>query len=224
MDGWWNFFYLCGSAAATLTGLMFVAVPLASALIRKDNLPVVNAFLSPFCFHFLHVFFLCAMVAVPGFNPSLTGVGAIASALLRLAGMPRHYSILRAETKNEQAEIHFSDWLLLVVFPTIIYVSLIAAGIGFLFRKSWAVPLLTASCIALLLCAARGAWNTLVTIAVVRSKLNDPAPQEKIEMKSRSPKHAAYWVAIVALAATQFLSAVPRNNSRTSPILRTRSG
>lgn len=179
MNGWWNFLYLCGSAGATLTGLMFVAVPLASALIRKDNLPVVNVFLSPFCFHFLHVFFLCGMVAVPAVNPSITGVAAIVSALWRLSGMPKHVSILRNERKNPEAEIHLSDWLLLVVLPTVIYVSFILAGIGLLSAKSWAVPMLAASCIALLLVAARGAWNVLVTIAVIRSRQDDSAQQQK---------------------------------------------
>lgn len=72
MDSWWNFFCLCGSAAATLTGLMFIAVPLGSALIRKDNLAEVNVFLSPLCFHFLHVFFLCCMTAVPRARNSLS--------------------------------------------------------------------------------------------------------------------------------------------------------
>lgn len=102
MDGWWNFFYLCGSAAATLTGLMFIAVPLASVLIRKDNLPVVNVFLSPLCFHFFHVFLLCGMVAFPRANPSLTGVAAIVSALWRLAGMPRHSSVLLTRKRTRR--------------------------------------------------------------------------------------------------------------------------
>jgi hypothetical protein len=98
----------CGSDAYRP---VFIAVPLASALIRKNKLPVVNVFLSPLCFHFLHVFFLCGMVAVPRANPLLTGVAAIVSALWRLAGMPRHFSVLRIERKNPQAEVHPSDWL-----------------------------------------------------------------------------------------------------------------
>ena len=180
MDSWWNFFYLCGSAAATLTGLMFVAVPLASALIRKDNLEQVNVFLSPLCFHFLHVFFLCSIAAVPGANSSpLPGIAAMVSALWRLAGVPRHYSVLRNEARREDAEIDLSDWTLLVVLPAIVYVALIAAGLGFLVGKTWAVPILAASCLALLLGSARGAWDTLVTIAVVRSKQADPAKTGK---------------------------------------------
>lgn len=179
MDSWWNFFYLCGSAAATLTGLMFIAVPLASGLIKKDTLAQVNVFLSPLCFHFLHVFFLCSAAAVPRANPSLTGVAAIVSALWRLTGMPKHYSVLRTEASREGTEIELSDWMFLVVFPIAIYVSLIGAGIGLLSGKSWAIPTLAASCIALLLVAARGAWDTLVTIAVIRSRQSDSAGNQR---------------------------------------------
>src|ERR1700693_4526312 len=167
MDSWWNFFYLCGSAAATLTGLMFIAVPLGSALIRKDNLAEVNVFLSPLCFHFLHVFFLCCMTAVPRANPWLTGVAAIVSASLRLTTMPKDYSVLRALARKEDSDIDRSDWVLLVVLPIAIYVSFIAAGIGFLMGKAWAVPVLATSCLVLLLVSARGAWDTLVAIAVM---------------------------------------------------------
>jgi hypothetical protein len=93
--------------------------------------------------------------------------------------MPRHYSVLRAETEKEQAEIDCSVWVFLVVLPTAIYVSLITSGIGLLSGTIWADPILVASCIALLLAAARGAWDTLVTIAVVRSKVNQSAQEAK---------------------------------------------
>ena len=167
MESWWNFFYLCGSAAATLTGLMFIAVPLGSALIRKDNLGEVGVFLSPLCFHFLHVFFLCCITAVPAANPALIGVASIVSAFLRLTRMPKNYSILRALRQKEDPDVDRSHWVLLVVLPTAIYLSLIAAGIAFLLGKAWAVPFLAASCLVLLLVAARGAWDMLVLIAVI---------------------------------------------------------
>jgi hypothetical protein len=180
MDSWWNFFYLCGSAAATLTGLMFIAVPLGSALIRKDNLAEVNLFLSPLCFHFLHVFFLCCMTAVPRANPWLIGVAAIVSASLRLTTMPKNYSVLRELAQKEDSDIDRSDWMKLVVLPITIYLSFIAAGIGFLSGKAWAVPVLAASCLVLLLVSARGAWDTLVTIAVMMpSGQNGAAHEEK---------------------------------------------
>ena len=184
MDSWWNFFYLCGSAAATLTGLTFVAVTLGSALISKDSLTEVHVFLSPLCFHFLHVFFLCCMTAVPGAHPGLTGVAAIVSALWRLTKMPRTCSVLHAlakrQKKREEPDIDLSDWVLLVVLPTTTYLSLIAAGIGFLSGKLWAAPILATSCLVLLLGSAASAWNTLVTIAVlIPSTQNARAQEEK---------------------------------------------
>ena len=166
MEQWWNFFYLCGSAAVTLMGLMFVAVTLGSTLINKDNIDLVNAFLSPLCFHFLHVFFLCCAFAVPGAHPHLLAGAAILSALWRLTmRMPKTYAVVHAEAKKENADIDFSDWVIVVVLPIIVYVVLMVTGVGFLLGQPWAVSTLAASCLVLLLSAARGAWDTLIWIA-----------------------------------------------------------
>src|SRR5271166_5039434 len=96
IDQWWNFFYLCGSAAVTLTGLTFVAVTLGSTLIKKENLAQVNVFFTPICFHFLHVFFLCCITAIPGANAKLLAAATILSALGRLASMPKNYLVVSA--------------------------------------------------------------------------------------------------------------------------------
>jgi len=114
---------LCGSAAATLTGLLFVAVTLGAALIHQDNLDRVHAFLSPLCFHFLHVFFLCCAFAVPGAHPQLLAGAAILSALWRLTmSMPKTYAVVRAEAKKEHTDIDMSDWMIVVVLPLLVYV------------------------------------------------------------------------------------------------------
>jgi len=164
-DQWWNFFYLCGSSAATLTGLTFVAVTLGSTLIKKDNLEQINIYISPICFHFIHVFFLCCIMAVPGTNPTLIAGAAILSALWRLTKMPRAYSVVHAGAKKDDTEIDISDWVTVLLLPTTVYLALIVTGIGFLLDKPWAIYILAASCLALLLGSARGAWDTLVWIA-----------------------------------------------------------
>jgi hypothetical protein len=165
-DPWWNFFYLCGSSAVTLTGLMFVAVTLGSTLIHKDNLDRVHAFLSPICFHFLHVFFLCCAFAVPGAHPHLLAGAAILSALWRLTmRMPKTYAVVHAEAQKDQTDIDFSDWVIVVFLPIIVYVVLIVTGVGFWCGQPWAVYTLAASCLVLLLSATKGAWDTLIWIA-----------------------------------------------------------
>jgi uncharacterized membrane protein YgcG len=107
------------------------------------------------------------MTAIPRANPWLTGIAAIVSSALRLITMPKNYSVLRSLARKEESDIDRSDWVLLVVLPITVYFSFIAAGIGFLSGMAWAVPVLAASCLVLLLVSARGAWDTLVTIAVM---------------------------------------------------------
>jgi hypothetical protein len=165
-DPWWNFFYLCGSSAATLTGLMFVAVTLGATLIHQDNLDRVQAFLSPICFHFLHVFFLCCAFAVPGAHPPLLAGAAILSALWRLTmSMPKTYAVVHAEAHKEPTTIDVSDWVIVVVLPILVYVVLLVTGVGFLCGQPWAVSTLAASCLVLLLGSAKGAWDMLIWFA-----------------------------------------------------------
>jgi hypothetical protein len=165
MDQWWNFFYLCGSAAATLTGLMFVAVTLGATLINKSSLKQVDVFLSPLFFHFLHVFFLCCIFAVPGGDPRIVAVAAIVSALWRLmVRIPQAVQVMRATSRSDH-DVDMSDWTKTTVLPVIVYLAMIVAGAGLLLRAPWALDILAASCLALLIGSAKGAWDTLVWIA-----------------------------------------------------------
>jgi hypothetical protein len=165
IDQWWNFFYLCGSAAVTLTGLTFVAVTLGVTIIKKENMDKVNVFFSPICFHFLHVFFLCCLTAIPGASPKLLAAGTILSAVWRLASMPRAFSVVRGLAQKDGADIDHSDWVTIVLIPTTVYFGLIAAGVGFLSGKPWAVDALALSCLVLLLGSAKGAWDTVLWVA-----------------------------------------------------------
>jgi Ni,Fe-hydrogenase I cytochrome b subunit len=105
---------------------MFVAVTLGATLIHKDNLDRVHAFLSPICYHFLHVFFLCCAFAVPGAQPHLLAGAAILSALWRLTmRMPKTFAVVHAEAKQEHTEVDLADWMIIVFLPIIVYVVLI---------------------------------------------------------------------------------------------------
>jgi hypothetical protein len=164
IDQWSNFFFLCGSAAATLTGLTFIAVTMGSTLIKKENMHQVNIFVSPICFHFLHVFFLCCMTAIPGVNPKLLAGATILSAFWRLVKLPKTYSVIRTRVK-ENNDVDLSDWSMVVAFPTAVYLTLIASGIGFMLEKPWAIEILAISCLSLLLISTKAAWDLVIWIA-----------------------------------------------------------
>jgi hypothetical protein len=165
IDQWWNFFYLCGSAAVTLTGLTFVAVTLGVTIIKKENMDKVNVFFSPICFHFLHVFFLCCVTAIPAANPQLLAAATLLSGLWRLASMPKAFSVVHTLAKEDGADIDHSDWVTIVLIPTAVYLGLITSGIGFWSGQPWAVDALAISCLVLLLASAKGAWDTVLWVA-----------------------------------------------------------
>ena len=125
------------------------------------------------------------MTAVPRANPWLTGVAAIVSASLRLTTMPKNYSVLGGLARKGDSDIDRSDWMLLVVLPIAIYLSFIAAGVGFLSGKAWAVPVLAASCLVLLLISARGAWDTLVPSSAPRRSWPS---NSKVRLHVETPK------------------------------------
>lgn len=160
---WWNFFYMCGSSAAALMGLMFVAVTLGWRLIKKDTIALTHVFLTAIVFHFLQVLLLCCLVAVPVDSPLLLAGGAAGSALIRLGGIPATCRRLRAEAKR--VEITRTDWFNIVLMPSGVYLALILAGAGLYSGAVWALPLLAGSCLFMLLGSAYGAWDMLLWIA-----------------------------------------------------------
>jgi hypothetical protein len=164
MNSWSNFYFLCGSSAAALTGLMFIAVTFGSRLITVDKLPHVDMFLSPICYHFIQVFLLCAVAIAPTVGPKFLGVVIAFTALWRLGQLPRFYHLMKTASQ-ESHDIERSDWLLGLYLPGAVYALLIAAGLSYWFETADAPNLFATSLICLLMIGVRGAWETLIWIA-----------------------------------------------------------
>lgn len=165
MNSWGEFYYLCGSSAAGLTGLMFIAVTFGSRLITKEKLPQAEAFLSPICYHFIQVFFLCCVALAPTAGPRILGLSIAATAAYRLLRIPRNYSMIKAASRESSSEIETSDWIISLILPGVVYAVLIAAGLAYIFEAAFATSLFAVSLISLLMLGVRGAWDTLLWIA-----------------------------------------------------------
>jgi hypothetical protein len=68
-------------------------------------------------------------------------------------------------TGPAERDVDLSDWTMTTVLPVVVYLALIAAGVGLLLGLPRAIDILAASCLALLIGSAKGAWDTLVWIA-----------------------------------------------------------
>jgi len=65
LQRWHDFYLLVGGAAATLVGLMFVAISFDSRLITERSLPGLRVFVSPTLIHFIYVLVIATVVMIP---------------------------------------------------------------------------------------------------------------------------------------------------------------
>jgi hypothetical protein len=161
---WSEFYFLCGSAAAGLTGLMFIAVTFGSRLITKEKLDYVEAFFSPICDHFIQAFLLSAVALIPIAGPKALGATTILTTAFRIGELARTYRLTKAASR-ESHDIETSDWVLGVILPAAVYVSLIATGVCFLLGNAAAPALFAISLLCLLVIALRRVWEMLLWIA-----------------------------------------------------------
>ena len=164
MASWTEFYFLCGSAAAGLTGLMFIAVTFGSRLITHEKLPYVEAFFSPIGDHFIQVFILCAVALLPVAGPKTLGAAIVLTTAWRFVQLAHIYRLTRAASE-ESSDIEQSDWILGLFLPAAVYASFVVAGVCYLFGAAAAPALFAISLLSLLVIAIRRAWEMLLWIA-----------------------------------------------------------
>src|SRR4051794_22539365 len=69
LRGWQNFYFMMGGAAATLAGLMFVALSLGQHLIGETTRDQMKVFAMPSIIYFVSVLLLAGVMLVPIFSP-----------------------------------------------------------------------------------------------------------------------------------------------------------
>ncbi len=163
MANWSEFYYLCGSAAAGLTGLMFIAVTFGSRLITLEKLDV-EAFFSPICYHFIQAFILCAVALIPIAGPKTLGGTIVLTTAWRFLQLVPTYRLTKAASM-ESKDVELSDWVLGLILPAAVYASLVAAGVSYLLGAAAAPALFAISLLCLLVIALRRAWEMLLWIA-----------------------------------------------------------
>jgi hypothetical protein len=191
MDKWCGFYFLCGSSAAGLTGLIFIAVTFGEKVVRKDNLDAVNLFLTSICFHFIEVFLLCCIATVPTAGSKVTGVAMMVFGLWRLVCIPKSFATMK-ETAKQDEEIEFSDWLFFLTFPALSQIGFVVTGILYLMNSSVAQNFFALNLVALLAIGICAAWDMVVWLAtqidVVRSDKRTPRRASKRPIARLTPE------------------------------------
>jgi hypothetical protein len=177
LQPWQNFYVLVGTAAATLTGLMFVAVTFGSSLVTKETSESTRAFLDPPYLHFVQVLLTACLVLMPTMSPGVLGVLLILVGGVRFVGLYTVFIRYR-EAQRAHGDIELSDWVLSIVLPLLCHLAIIATGAGFVAGDAAALTGLAAVSVILLFVGIHGAWELLVwmALAVSERRRGSPSP------------------------------------------------
>ncbi len=170
LTAWANFYVIMGSAAATLTGLVFVVITLVARTRDRLSDDGIAAFSTPTVVHFCTALAVAAIFNAPW---QVLWHAALPLGLSGLAGVAYIAVITRRMLLQKTYQPVREDWLWHVVFPLVSYIALALAA---LILPANPVPVLFvvgAATVLLLFIGIHNAWDTVTYIVVTRLPPHD---------------------------------------------------
>jgi hypothetical protein len=161
---WESFYFLVGSAAVGLIGLLFVVVTLTAGFERSRALIGSSIYMTPTVLHFAVVLAISAVAIAPGLTVAQTASIFGVAALVGLGHAIRSCVGIAARRPGMDPP-HWSDFWLYGGAPATIYLGLCAASVGLWNGNDWAADAIGALLLALLLLGIRNAWDLVTWIA-----------------------------------------------------------
>ncbi len=159
---WHEFFFLVGTAGATLVALLFVAVSLGAGFLTAQRANATRTFFTPVVIHFSVVFVTSAVTLAPGHNATffaaLIGVFAITGLLVS--------AWATAQLLRHKWSTLLEDRLAYGLLPAACYVALCVAAAMIYAEQASALDVLAGALLLLLIVNIRNAWD--LTLAMVR--------------------------------------------------------
>jgi hypothetical protein len=169
LSTWQNFYVIIGSAAATLTGLMFVVITLIAG-VRVRVSPAsggIAAFSTPTVVHFGATLLVAAILSAPW--QALWQAGLLLG-LSGLGGMIYVVIVLRRARRQKDYQPVLEDWLWHTVFPLVSYTALFVAAIVLPGNPAPALFVIAAGTVLLLFIGIHNAWDNVIYIAFELSR------------------------------------------------------
>lgn len=168
LSNWQSFYMLIGTAAATLTGLMFIVITLIAGI--DVHVPTINAgisaFNTPTVVHFCSVLLLAVILSAPW--QAFVSV----SLVLGLLGLGEVIYLIRVAQQMRRIpdyQTPLRDWVWYSAIPIAAYCVLIIAVLVLLANPVLALFMISAVMVMLLFIGIRNAWDLLVYLAVDRA-------------------------------------------------------
>ena len=172
LAAWQNFYVIIGSAAATLTGLLFVVITLVSGRVSSPW-SGVRVFSTPNVMHFGAALLIAALLSAPW--PALWPAGLLVG-LAGLGGVIYVFIVLwEVHHRLVSYQLVLSDWLWYTLLPLIAYTALLVAGILLPLSAALALFVIAAGTLLLVFMGIRNAWDVVTYMAIERSQPQDPS-------------------------------------------------
>ena len=162
-EGWGEYFFMIGSSAAALIGLMFIVVTLTAGRDRAEVERGKHLYTSPIVWHLAVVLTLSGAAIAPAVTPRLFGFAAAGLAVLG-AGIGVRSAVGIARRPGDPNSPGF-DMFWYGLAPAIVYLGLGAAALGLLGGEPWGPTAVAAALMALLLVSIHAEWDLVTYLA-----------------------------------------------------------
>lgn len=161
---WQSFYILTGGAAATLAGLLFLAVQFgASVRYPAGVASALETFVSPTFIRFVDVLIIAVLALMPSMTRQVLGVVFLLLAIVNAWSL---YVVLRRSFRDyEPSELKPTHWVWNVSAPALAYILMVVAGIALLLNLSWALTGMGVVVGTLLVTALLNTWQMMTWIS-----------------------------------------------------------
>jgi hypothetical protein len=155
-EGWHEFYFMIGSSAGALIGLLFVVITLTANFEPGRAEAGARVYVTPIVVHFASVLFISALSLVPELSVPVFGMLVLPPAL---GGLFYVGVIIRRFFGPLPTPPHWTDPIFYAAFPAVSYLALTSAAAAFLLGWAYAPAMLAAGVVALLFIGIRDAWD-----------------------------------------------------------------
>jgi len=158
LDAWHDFYVMTGSAAAALTGLLFVIVSLAPHIVARSVDTGVRSFISPIAVHFTAAMTVSAVMLAPDIPPAPLGSVLAAGGV----GLIIYMVWTRANRQWLSNKLPILDWIWYIGLPLVAFLSITGSGIAIIARVAPGPYTLAGATVLLVIIGIRNAWDIVV--------------------------------------------------------------
>jgi len=182
LSNWQNFYMIMGTAAATLTGLVFVATTLFAGLNTHESIANagISTYNTPTVVQFCAVLLLAGLLSAPwqAFSTISFLLGLLGAAMVIYSII-----ILRRMWRMPHYQSTLEDWSWYLALPLLANIALIVAALMLPNNPSLALYVIGSAMLLLLIVGIRNAWDNVTFLAVKRGTHSHP--DDKVKEKRR---------------------------------------